>query len=59
MFTREYLNPLPGLNLVSQGHNPAIDLGTLAAMSDLGVHVVGKIQHGCTKREVDYLSLGC
>src|SRR3546814_5080533 len=37
-------------------HDAAIDLGAATAMPDLGMYVIGKVEHGATARQVDHLA---
>ena len=48
-----------GLQAMGQGYNAAIDLCTLATMANLGVDVVGEIEHRRAQRQVQYLPPGC
>ena len=40
-----------------QRHDAAVDLGAAAAVADIGVHVVGEIEHGRAARQVHDLAL--
>lgn len=42
---------------MGERHNPAIDLGPTTTMTDLGMHLIGEIEHGGTLLKVNDFAL--
>ena len=59
VFPGQDFNPVAGVQLVGQWNNSAIHLCTLATVTHFGVNVIGKIQHGRAKGQVDDLAGRC
>src|SRR3546814_2302617 len=51
----EDLDPVAALQLVVERHDPAVDLGAAAAMTHVGMHVIGEVQRRGAARQVDDL----
>src|SRR3546814_15638532 len=49
----EDLDPVAALQPVVERPDPAVDLGTAAAMADVGIHVIGEVQRRGAARQVD------
>ena len=56
MLAGENFDTVTRLQLMRQRHDTAIDLGALATVTDLGVHLVREVQHRRTQRQVQHLA---
>ena len=54
----DHLHLIAGLQRVGKGHNAAIHLGPDAAVADHAVDVIGEIERGGPRRQVDDVPLG-
>ncbi len=53
----EHLDAVAADRLERQRHDALVDLGTPAAVADIGMNRIGEIEHGRTARQVDHLAL--